>query len=465
MRKAGKVPRGQEVLNVFANGDEGDQSAGLDHHGPAYSDYVGRVEANAMLRAWKRAGNRMTTRPRLDLRWTRVCFCGQEVNGQPVGSESRVGLPFLTGSEEGRGPLYDITKIHFEGSRLPANSDPVHGDKLGLPGLGAGVPPKLPLAAVRIGSGMIVTLPGEPTKAIGTLAKQTAAASLGGSGISRVIVAGLTNEFALYFTTPLEYDQQHYEGGNSQFGRQAGAFIAGATGSLGGLLAKGAAAPAPVPFDPTNGARPTGAPYGDGAARGTITAQPAGGYGRLQRVRLSWTGGLAGLDRPVDRAFVTAERKTKSGRWVAQDSDLGLAMLWSVDAAGRYTVRWEIPRETPRGTYRLVVTAKRYRLESREFAVHGSGALRVVPVPAPAGRVAVSLEYPDAETDVDLTYRPRYASGGSVVLRIGGRNLVVKRRSGTVFSAPAGENTPVSVAPRGGRDRYGNVNGPAAQIR
>jgi hypothetical protein len=464
VRKAGKVPRRQEVLNVFANGDEGDQSAGLDHHGPAYSDYVGRVEAAAMLRAWSRAGRRLTTKPRIDLRWTRVCFCGQEVNGQPIGTESRVGLPFLTGSEEGRGPLFDVTHQHFEGSRLPANLDPVHGDKLGLPGLGAGVPAKVPLAAVRIGSGMIVTVPGEPTKAVGTLAKQAVATNLGGSGISRVIVAGLTNEFALYFTTPAEYDQQHYEGGNSQFGRQAGAFIAASLGELGGTLARGTPAPPPAPFDPTNGTRPTGAAYGDGAARGAIAVQPGSGYGRLERARLSWSGGAAGLDRPVDRAFVTAQR-LRRGRWVAVDSDLGLAMLWSVNAAGRYDLRWEIPRDAPRGTYRFVVTAKRYRLESRHFRIHGSGGLRVVPVGASDGRAAVSLEYPPAETDVDLTHRPLYASGGVVVFRVGGRTVRVARKSGTVFSVPAPEGTPVSVAPRAARDRFHNVNGPSAQIR
>ena len=465
VRKAGKVPRGQAVINVFANGDEGDQSSGLDRNGPAESDYAGRVEARSMLKAWRRAGRKLTTKPRIDLRWTRVCFCGQVVNGQPVGTESRVGLPFLTGSEEGRGPLFDITRKHYEGTRLPVSGDPVHGNKLGLAGLGSGVPPKLPLVAVRIGSGLIVTIPGEPTKGIGTMAKQAVAPSLTGTGISRVIVAGLTNEFALYFTTPLEYDQQHYEGGNSQFGRQAGAFIASSVGTLAGTLAKGAAAPAPAPFDPTNGIKPTGAPYGNGAANGTITAQPAAGYGRLQRATLAWSGGAAGLDRPVDRAFVTAERRTKGGRWVAEDSDLGLAMLWKVDAAGRYSLQWEIPRDAPRGTYRLVVTAKRYRLESRTFSVYGSGALKVVPVSAAPGQVAVSLEYPAARTNIDLTHRPRYASGGSVVLRIGGRNVRITRRSGTVFSAPARNTTRVSAAAGAARDRHGNVNGPAAQIR
>ena len=79
-----------------------------------------------------------------------------------------------------------------------------------------------------------------------------------------------------------------------------------------------------------------------------------------QRAELSWQGGQLGLDRPVDKAFVTAQRLTGKG-WRSEDSDLGTAMLWGVDDQGRYRARWEIPRNAPRGTYRLLVTGKRYR--------------------------------------------------------------------------------------------------------
>ena len=48
----------QQVLNVYGNSNEGDQSAGLVRDGPAASDYVGRVEAAAMLRAWRARARR-----------------------------------------------------------------------------------------------------------------------------------------------------------------------------------------------------------------------------------------------------------------------------------------------------------------------------------------------------------------------------------------------------------------------
>ena len=132
MRKLGKVPRRQAVMNVYGNSNEGDMSAGLDRHGPAASDYVGRVEAAAMVRAWRSARRQLSRTPALDMRWTRICFCGQDVDGRPVASQSAVGIPFLTGSEEERGPLFDVTQEHFEGRRAPVDDGGPHGHKLRL---------------------------------------------------------------------------------------------------------------------------------------------------------------------------------------------------------------------------------------------------------------------------------------------------------------------------------------------
>src|SRR3712207_7777676 len=129
VRRSAGVPRGQEVLNAYGNSNEGDMSAGLTRHGPAASDYVGRVEAAAMLRAWRAAGRSLSRTPSIDLRWTRVCFCGQQVGEGRVADKSEVGLQFLTGSEEERGPLYDMTGRHFEDTRAPQDRGYPHGWK------------------------------------------------------------------------------------------------------------------------------------------------------------------------------------------------------------------------------------------------------------------------------------------------------------------------------------------------
>jgi hypothetical protein len=77
-------------------------------------------------------------------------------------------------------------------------------------------------------------------------------------------------------------------------------------------------------------------------------------------------------------------------------------------------------------------------------------------VPAPAGRVAVVLEYPRAVRDRDLTFRPELASGGAVRFQVGRRSVVVRRRRGSAFSVRAPAGATVSVPSGGAHDRKGN---------
>ena len=456
VRRQGRVPAGQEVINVYGNSNEGDMSAGLDRHGPAASDYVGRVEADAMVEAWRSAKANLSATPELDVRWTRMCFCGRDTEGGAVAEQPQVGIPFLTGSEEERGPLHDITQTPLEGRRAPVDLGP-HGNKIYPPGASS-VPDAVPLLAVRVGSQMLVSIPGEGTKEVGARIRAGVARAVAGSGIEKVVISGLANEFILYFTTPEEYARQHYEGGNTHFGKFSANLLQQDLAQLAGTLARGEPAPPAYPFDSTNGVRPDGPAFGAGAASGTLLEQPAEGYERLAHATLAWRGGPRGLDRPVDRAFLTAERRV-GGRWVAYDSDLGLAMLWTVDDDDVHRAKWEIPRSAPAGAYRFVVTAKQYRLESREFRVEPFRGLDVRQVPAPAGRVAVSLFYPEARRDIDLTFRPEFAPEGIVFFRVGGERVRVRRTISGVFSVAAAPGAPVTVDAGAATDAHGNTNG------
>jgi hypothetical protein len=457
VRRAGKVPAGQEVLNVYGNSNEGDMSAGLTRHGPAASDYVGRIEASAMVRAWERAGSALQRKPLLDSRWTRVCFCGQTLeDGHQVDDHSELGQPFLTGSEEERGPLYDMTGDHYEDTRSPVDRGP-QGHKIGGP-LGD-VPNRVPLLAVRVGRRLITSIPGEGTKEVGARIRAAVNGAVSGSGIERVAIAGLGNEFVLYFTTPEEYERQHYEGGNTHFGRYSSNLIIQELARLASTLVRGEPAPPPAEFDPTNGVLPNGPAYGSGAENGSIIDQPAASYVRLGHAAISWQGGPEGLDRPVDRPFVIAERRVGK-RWVPYADDLGLAMLWKVDGQGRHDAFWEVPRFTPVGTYRFVIQAKRYRLTSRPFQVEPARTLTVRQVPAPHGYSAVVLEYPEAIRDVDITTRPKFADGGTVTFRVAGRRVKVTRAKDDVdFTVRVSGGQAVFVDAGAATDRHGNVNG------
>ncbi|MDT7537432.1 MAG: neutral ceramidase [Actinomycetota bacterium] len=435
IRREGGVPASQDVVNAYGNTDEGDQSAGLTRSGPAAADLVGRVEAARMLAAWRDAGKHMTTTPELDTRWTRVCFCGQTTAGGAVSMTATPGLPLFTGSEEGRGPLYDVTQQPFEGQASPVDfpPDPAQGHKIVVPTgyVSAGSTPKaVPLTVARVGERLIGTIPGEMTVDMGrrVRAALTKAAPLGVTGVQ---LSGLANEYLSYFVTPEEYDAQHYEGGSTMYGREASVLMQEELVKLVGQLRAGQPAAAPYDADPRNGVADTAAPFGTGVASASIVKQPTTSQ-RLARAAFSWTGAAKGLDMPVGKPFVSVQRLV-GGTWRAATDDFGLQIVWRVDDNGRYDAQWEVPRDEPLGQHRIVVTANHYRLVSNPFAVVPATTLSV----EQASGGAVRVRYPDAVVEKDITFRPTFADGATL------------RRSGS--SVPAG----------GARDQYGNCNGAA----
>jgi neutral ceramidase len=467
VRRAGKVPRSQEVLNVYGNTDEGDQSAGLDHNGPAFADEVGRKEADAMYRAWRQAGRGMTGKPTLDWRWTRLCFCGQQTEGGKVDSTGVIGLPQFTGSEEGRGPLYDETHESFEGRRGPGGDEAQEHKIQVVRDNSGGLPKAVPLLAIRVRDRVIVSVPGEMTAEMG---RRVRGAVLGaippGARVSRVVISGLANEYLSYFTTPEEYDRQHYEGGATLYGQRASNLLKKSLEELTRRLVGGRPAPAAYPYDPKNGFGPGTGSFGAGAASGKAVQQPSRTR-RLEHAVFIWKGGLRGEDRPVDRAFVAIQRRVR-GTWRPVTDDLGLQILWTVDSSGVYRAKWEIPASVHRGRFRFLITANRYRLASQGFRVGSSRALKVEQLKF-GGNVWVRINYPvnvlKSSLDAPFTWHQPHAKGGLVKFRIGNRTKTVRRRKSEVFSVSVPPGTPVSILPRGARDSYGNFAGTAVRLR
>jgi hypothetical protein len=461
VRRVRPRPMLPNAVNVYGNTDEGDVSSGLVNDGPAWADEVGRMEAAAMLRAWRDAGKSLSNAPALDSRWTRVCFCGQETEGGRVDSKPVVGLPLFTGSEEGRGPLYDNTRTPFEGDRSPVDQGE-QGHKLGaaFDTGGTSTPHAVPLMALRIGDRMVVSVPGEMTAEMGRRVRAAVLSATSSAGIRVPVISGLANEYLQYFTTPEEYERQHYEGGSTLYGKLSSNLIRQSLVDLAGRLARGAAAAAPYAYDPTNGVKPESPPFPAGASSASAIEQPAASARRLQHPAFSWQGGERGFDRPLDRPFVSLQRLTRR-TWRTQDSDLATRVLWSVDDAGRYRARWEPSFFAPAGRYRFLVTGNRYSLASRTFFLRPSRLLSIRRVDAPAGQVAVALDYPIAFRELDWTWRPRSASGGVVTFTVNGRPVTVRRRAGTRFAVKAPAGARVEVAAGAASDRYGNVNAAA----
>src|SRR5204862_8220351 len=135
----------------------------------------------------------------------------------PVADQGQFGLAEFTGSEEGRGPLFDVTRVPFEGDHLPAGSG-TQGDKIATP-ISLDVPKAVPLMALQVGDRMVVSIPGEMTAEGGRRVRHAVEHAAHGHGVHRAVISGLANEYADYFTTPEEYDAQHYEGAATIYGR------------------------------------------------------------------------------------------------------------------------------------------------------------------------------------------------------------------------------------------------------
>ncbi|MFL5302117.1 MAG: neutral/alkaline non-lysosomal ceramidase N-terminal domain-containing protein [Anaeromyxobacteraceae bacterium] len=305
-----------------------------------------------------------------------------------------------------------------------------------------------PLLVVRIADHAMATIPGEATATAGKQMRHAVETALPAStGVKGVALVGYANEYLHYFTTPEEYEMQHYEGGSTVYGKYSSNLIRDDLATLAGDIAQGSAPPAPVSFDPRHGLVPNFTPYPSGATSGKVAAQPTGAH-RLRRATFAWQGGERGFDRPFDRAFVAVQR-LRGKRWQTVTDDLGLEILWRVDDNGRYSAEWQVPLSAPTGRYRFSVTARQYRLTSKPFGVYRSHALMVHSL----GGGKVTLDYPQVDAMKDLTARPAHANGGKV--------RAVQRRRGTVFTLSPGARIPAGAA----QDRFGNTNGKSATVK
>jgi hypothetical protein len=457
IRTAGHVPASQDVINAFANSDAGDMTSGIQYNGPAAAQYVGQREAAAMLAAWRQAGRAMTRHPALAVRFTRVCMCGQQTSAGAIDSTPWIGKAAGAGSEEGRTIFY-YDGVANEGDKLPVSIGPQGDKQLALDEAG-NVPQAVPFTALRLGDGLITTVPGEPTVGTGAAIRDAVSAAIAGSGIHHVVIVGYAGDYLSYFTTPAEYEQQAYEGGFTLYGHYSSLVLESTLSTLAKDAISGHPAPAPYPYDPNDGVHDTGVSYGPGSSTATATAQPTAAV-HLGHTAFGWTGGADGIDRPADRAFVTIQLAVKSHhrtRWVRVTDDLGMTILWNSDANGRYVARWEVPLTALRGRYRFLITAKSYRLASKPFAVSPGAIL----TPHVSG-TTVTLGYPQPYLLNDWTYRPASATGGTVSFLVSGRRRTVRERRSGGFPIPAGGD--VSIPAHGARDRYGNTNPSAVSL-
>lgn len=243
-------------------------------------------------------------------------------------------------------------------------------------GVGAhGLPEYAPLAVLRLGDRLLLTVPGEPTTMTGVQIQRTVAESthvadsawaravLGpvpDSAYFRSVVLGHTDGFIQYVTTDAEYSAQEYEGGSTLYGPAEATALARALGRLAADLARRGEGSPPSVVDslltfPGDVRKIYPHVHGRPPADRGIEFQQCN-----DTVVATWRD-VPPADLPLDSgAILRLDRVTPAGDSVAawdDDPDLEVRVL---DERGKGGARWQIrwDRRGRAGPVRLVLLGR-----------------------------------------------------------------------------------------------------------
>jgi neutral ceramidase len=315
-------------------------------------------------------------------------------SGPAGGSASLAGAgvdgPAFPGFREGRNPWWDWpSRIAYRWFGRLRDAQAPKGIVLpgGINRFLPVVAERAPVQLLRIGPLYLIGIPGEVTITAGLRLRRTVA-PLVGADLENVLVAGYSNGYIHYVTTPEEYDAQQYEGASTLFGRWELPAFAQIAALLATALRDDSvpeAGPPTADLSHRYRARPDrtvpDAPP-SGLAFGDVVVAPRGIYAVGQRVKVTFVGAHPGNDLHRGGTYLEVQRG-EGPRWhtIADDGDWETRFLWSrEDTQGsEVTILWDIPDGTAAGTYRI-----RYSGEARA----ASGALHAFSGISPAFAVS-----------------------------------------------------------------------------
>lgn len=258
---------GTETVVAIFNGAEGDASPNWEKQDRKNTVEIASKLADGILKAFDKAGQPIDGP--IGYRYETVDIKSQETkdlhgdasdlcvpNGMlKTAKKPLTGIATLGGAEDGRTVFYHyglregVIADHCDSRQgrkefalesvfenvLNVDPDGLAGDlaiRITKGHLKSGTPKKFDLGVYTLGgnSGLaFVTLPGEFTVSLGARIKNSIGNVL---GIPEVVLIGLANEYLQYFTTPLEYNAQHYEGASTLYGQVAGLYVEGKLADL-----------------------------------------------------------------------------------------------------------------------------------------------------------------------------------------------------------------------------------------
>jgi neutral ceramidase len=188
-----------------------------------------------------------------------------------------------------------------------------------------------------------------------------AVAEVVGADLPDVLVAGYSNGYLHYVTTPEEYDAQRYEGGSTLFGRWEAPALTQVAVELAAAMREGRAVdrgtPPPDLTEGQRAGRPARADEpADRRGFGAVTRAPLSAYRAGEQVSAEFVGAHPANDQRRGDTYLVVEHEAADG-WtrVADDGDWATKLRWARagKTASRLTVSWDIPPETEPGHYRL----------------------------------------------------------------------------------------------------------------
>jgi neutral ceramidase len=392
------------VVAAFANSNCGDVTGNLnlDNTGPGADDYesagiIGKRQLDTAMDLYESASESLNRG--VDHRFTLVDFTDLEVSSEFTGAGDQrtcfpaYGYAYAGGStEDGAGhPLFMEGMLERDESietlvelvlMPPPVSDDLRACQAPKPVLfPKNAQPPLPVGVAKIGQLAIVFVPSEVTTMSGRRMRDTVRAVLG-EEVGYVAIAGYSNDYSGYITTPEEYAVQQYEGGHTLFGPWTLPAFQQEINQLARALVEGAPAPDSEEQGDLRGevdSQAVGNEYDEppeGAAFGDLTSSPDESYAPGDTVSVSfWTGHPD--NAPLRGApYVEVQRQSDAG-WVpaATEADWSTQARWTqasrvippydpldpfavppppINEAFTVAIDWQIPAGIEPGTYRIL---------------------------------------------------------------------------------------------------------------